>query len=199
MYKILYGAGVTPWERVSAIPAGGQASAMLDREQNGSGPPYGKALDIGCGSGIWSIDLARRGWDVTGIDITPKAIARARDRARDAGVEVRFIEGDIAALGAAEAGSGFRLVLDFGTVHGMSPEERAATGRELNSVTTEDATLLMYATAPGHRGPLPRGMSRADIEATYPGWKVTDEREFDTDGTPGSFRRAHPRWYRLQR
>ena len=172
-------------------------------EQNGSGPPCGKALnqELLAAASV-AIDLARRGWDVARIDVTHQGDGAepAIGAHGDPDVEVRFIEGDVAAHGAAEAGSGFRLVLDFGTVHGMSPEERAATGRDLNSVTTEDATLLMYATAPGHRGPLPRGMSHADIEATYPGWKVTDEREFDTDGTPGSFRRAHPAgWYRLQR
>ena len=180
------------------IAAGGQASAMLDREQNGSGPP-GKALDIGCGSGFWSVDLARRGWEVTGIDVTPKAIRRARERAREAGVEARFIEGDVAALGAAEAGSGFRLVLDFGTVHGLSAAERTAMGRDLNAIATEDAVLLMYATAAGQRGPLPNGMSRSEIEATYPGWTVTDDEAFDGSGAPKSFAKAGPRWYRLQR
>jgi SAM-dependent methyltransferase len=184
---------------MSTIASGAQASAMLDREQNGSGPPYGRALDIGCGSGIWSVELARRGWDVTGIDAIPKAVSRARERAREAGIEVRFIEADVAELEATAAGSGFRLVLDFGTVHGLSPSERVSMGRSLTSITTDDATLLMYATSPGRRGPLPRGMSRADIEATYPGWKVTVDQAFDTEGVPGSFRRANPRWYRLQR
>ena len=195
-YRFLYRVGLTPWERVSDIPAGAQAAAMLDREQNGR-RPKGKALDLGCGSGIWSVDLAKRGWEVTGIDAIPKAIARARERAREEGVEARFIAGDVSALETAGAGSGFRLVLDFGTVHGLSPAEREAVGSTLSAITTDDAILLMYATAPGHRGPLPGGMSRDDIESTYPDWTVTDEEAFDVTGTPGSFGRANPRWYRL--
>jgi SAM-dependent methyltransferase len=198
-YKLLYRVGLTPWERLVALPASQQASELLDREEAGREPPYGRALDLGCGTGIWAVELAKRGWEVTGIDITSKAIRRARERARERGVEIRFIEGDVAALRAEGIDSGFHLVLDFGTVHGLSPAQRAAVGREVNAVAVDDATLLMYATAPGRRGPLPRGVSRTDIEATYPGWTVTNEEALDASGLPGPFKRAHPCWYRLKR
>jgi SAM-dependent methyltransferase len=198
-YKITYWLGFTPWERMPNLPVAEQVSAMLDREENGRQPPYGSALDLGCGSGIWSVDLAARGWEVTGIDIVPKALRTARERAREAGVEVRFVEGDVTALRAAGVGSGFRLVLDFGTVHGLTLEQREAVGREVSAVADDDATLLMYAAAPGRRGPLPRGMSRGEIEAAYPRWTVIDEEAFDASGFPGAFEKAAPRWYRLRR
>jgi hypothetical protein len=57
----------------------------------------------------------------------------------------------------------------------------------------------MYAYAPGRRGPLPRGASRVEIEAAYPGWQVTGELAFDIAGLPESARQADPRWYRLRR
>lgn len=57
--------------------------------------------------------LAARGWEVTGVDLIPKALRRARERAREAGVELRLIEGDVTALGSADVGSGFQLLLDF--------------------------------------------------------------------------------------
>ena len=172
---------------------------MLDREEAGCSRPYGEALDLGCGSGIWTVELAKRGWEVTGIDVIPRAVARARERAREARVEARFIDGDVAALRAAGVGTGFSLVLDFGTVHGLSPTQRKEVGKEVSAVTTDDAVLLMYGTAPGRRGPLPNGLSRDDVVETYPGWELTEEEAFDATGTPGSFRRAKPRWYRLQR
>ncbi len=172
---------------------------MLDREQAALAPPFGRALDLGCGSGIWTVELAKRGWEVTGIDVIAKAVRGAEERASEADVDARFVEGDVAALRAAGVGTGFRLALDFGTVHGLSPDQREALGRELNAVCTEDAVLLMYATAPGRRGPLPAGMSRADVEAAYPGWKLTGVEAFDASGAPGSFQRARPRWYRLER
>jgi len=88
---------------------GKQAVALLDREESGREPPYGRALDLGCGTGFWSVRLAQRGWDVTGVDIVPKAVRTARERARRAGVKGAFVQGSITALSAAGAGSGFRL------------------------------------------------------------------------------------------
>lgn len=198
-YKIAYRVGLTPWERMQLLPVGEQASTMLDREENGREPPYGRALDLGCGTGIWSVKLAERGWEVTGVEVVPKALRAARERAREAGVEVRFVQGDVTALRAADVGADFRLMLDFGTVHGLTPAQRGDVGREVSAVAAPDATLLMYAAAPGRRGPLPRGMSHADVEAAYPGWKVTDEEPFDVSGAPRPMRNANPRWYRLRR
>ena len=47
-------------------------------------------LDIGCGTGRHAIELARRGWTVTGIDLSADQLRRARAKARAAGVTVRF-------------------------------------------------------------------------------------------------------------
>jgi SAM-dependent methyltransferase len=198
-YKVLYRVGLRPWERLPMLPAAEQASAMLDREENGRQPPYGQALDLGCGTGIWSVELARRGWQVTGVDMVHKAVRAARERAEGAGVEARFVDGDVTALRAASVGSGFHLVLDFGTVHGLTRAQREAVGREVSAVAAADATLLMYAVAPGRRGPLPRGASREEIDAAYPGWSVIDDDALDVSGAPTAFKKANPRWYRLRR
>jgi methylase of polypeptide subunit release factors len=86
-YKFQYLVGMTPWEQMPCLPIGEQAVALLDREESGREPPYGRALDLGCGTGIWSVRLAQRGWEVVGVDIVPKALRTARARAREAGVE----------------------------------------------------------------------------------------------------------------
>jgi SAM-dependent methyltransferase len=49
-------------------------------------PTAGRALDLACGQGIGAVWLARRGLDVLGLDISPVAIARARDLAERSGV-----------------------------------------------------------------------------------------------------------------
>jgi SAM-dependent methyltransferase len=198
-YKFQYLVGMTPWERMVTLPAGDQAIALLAREESGHEPPHGRALDLGCGTGIWSLRLAQRGWEVTGIDIVPKALRAARQRARRAGVACRFVDGSVTALSAAGIGSGFRLILDFGVVHGLSPEQVRAVGREVTAAAAEDATLLMYAVMPGRRGPLPRGVSREQVEQAYAGWTITDEERFDTTGIPRLMEQARPRWYRLRR
>jgi SAM-dependent methyltransferase len=169
------------------------------RQETGRTPPYGRALDLGCGTGIWSVFLALRGWDVTGVDVVPKAVRLARERARRADVQASFVDGSVTELAAAGVGSGFRLILDFGTVHSLPPGHVRAVGREVTAVSTGDAALLMYAFSPGHRGPLPRGIGREEIERAYEQWTITDEEAFDLTGAPHLVQKARPRFYRLRR
>jgi SAM-dependent methyltransferase len=202
-YRILYGIGVTPWEQVAKLPhVTERMSALFARQEAGREPPYGPVLDLGCGSGIWAVELAARGWQVTGIDFVPKALRRARERARDAGVELRLIEGDVTKLGSTGVGSGFPFLMDFGLFHDeLTDDQRAAMGREVSAVAAPGATLLMLAWAPGRRGPLPRGASRSDIEAAYPAWKVVDEVGHNPSGAPlyRFVKKAEPRFYWLRR
>ena len=198
-YKFQYLVGMTPWERMPSLPIGEQAAALLDREERGKEPPYGRVLDLGCGTGFWSVHLAQRGWNVTGVDIVSKALRTARKRASRAGVEVQFVEGSVTMLTAAGIGSRFDLILDFGVVHGLQPEQVRTVGREVEALASENATLLMYAFSPGRRGPLPRGISREEIEQAHSGWTITDEEAFDLRGAPGFVVKARPRFYCLRR
>jgi SAM-dependent methyltransferase len=54
----------------------------------------GRALDVGCGEGADAIWLARRGWTVTGIDISDVAVRRAREAGELAGATVEWLSGD---------------------------------------------------------------------------------------------------------
>ena len=104
---------------------------------------------------------------------------------------MRFVEGDVTRLSTTDVGSGFPFFLDFGLFHDeLKDEQRAEMGREASAVAAPGATLLMVAWAPARRGPLPRGASRADIEAAYPKWKVVEEEPFDVSAAP---------FYRLRR
>jgi len=199
-YRLLYGVGFTPWEQLATLPALTEGvSALFDREEDGHRPPYGPALDLGCGSGIWAVKLAARGWQVTGVDFVPKALRRAHERAREAGVEVRLIEGDVTALGATVVDSDYRFLLDFGLFHDLTDEQREAMGREVSAVAAPGATMLMLAWAPGRRRVLPRGASRGDIEAAYPAWKLIDDEALaDEPRAPKYVQKAHPRFYRLR-
>ena len=56
--------------------------------------PGSSILDVGCGTGRHSIELARRGFNVTGLDLSTEMLARAADAARSAGVTVEWIRSD---------------------------------------------------------------------------------------------------------
>ena len=82
----------------------------------------------------------------------------------------------------------------------MTREERLAMGREVSAVASDDATLLLDCFAPGRRGPLPRGCSRADVEEAFPGWEITDAVIADSDPDPlARALRFDELFYRLKR
>ena len=83
------------WDRILDLVVGGRGT--LD------------ALDVGCGTGFLSLELARRGHRVTGIDFAPQMLAEARKKAAAQGVAVRFEEGDAEQLPFAEGS--FDLVM----------------------------------------------------------------------------------------
>lgn len=172
----------------------------MAREENGHGPSYGPALDLGCGSAVWGVRLAKRGWEVTGVDIVEKALRRAHERVNEAGVHVRLVRADVTALRQADLGSDFRLVLDTGTFHGLTDTQREAMGREVDAVCADDATVLLDCFAPRRRRPLPRGASRADVQRAFPGWEIADVDIADSE--PDAIARLFKfdeRFYRLRR
>jgi SAM-dependent methyltransferase len=136
---------------------------------------------------------------VTGIDNIPKALRAARERARQAGVDVQFLQGDVTALRAAGVGSGFRFFLDLGCFHGLDDAQRDAMGREVSAVAAPDATLLILVWAPGSRGPLPRGANHDDIERAFPSWKIIDMDSANVSALPKPLKNVDPRCYRLGR
>jgi ubiquinone/menaquinone biosynthesis C-methylase UbiE len=53
-----------------------------------------EALDIGCGTGFLSLELASRGHRVTGVDFAPSMIAQARKKAAERRAAIRYEEAD---------------------------------------------------------------------------------------------------------
>ncbi len=182
------------------MPAGGQIEALFVREESERQRPYGRALELGCGSGIWSVKLAERGWDVTGIDNVPKALGRARRRASEARVAPRFLQADVTTMSKSGAGTGFDLILDVGCFHELSDAQRVNVGREVSAMANADATILLMAWERSQRSPMyPHGVTGKEIETAFPGWRIVHEEPMDVTGAPSDVQKANPRWYRLRR
>src|ERR1700726_4999014 len=67
------------------------AAQLVKRARVRSGQ---RVLDVACGTGVVSVTAARLGARVTGLDLTPELLERARENARIAAVEVDWHEGD---------------------------------------------------------------------------------------------------------
>ena len=67
-YELAYRVGFHPWEDAEDQPRfRAKLSELFTGEEQAWNRPYGRALDLGTGSGIWGVELARRGWQVVRI------------------------------------------------------------------------------------------------------------------------------------
>ena len=78
----------------------------------GRGLLSGRLLDAGCGTGEHALLAAAHGADATGVDISPRAIARARAKATDRSLQARFEVADVLEL--ERLGMTFDTVIDSG-------------------------------------------------------------------------------------
>lgn len=130
-------------------------------------PHKGRALDLGCGAGVYAVWLAQQGYQVTGIDFLEPALRLARQRADGKGVTLRLIQSDVLTWNAG--GEQFDLILDSGCLHSLNLAERPAYRRNLLQWLTQDGDFVLVHF--GKRNALdwrpigPRRIPRADIVA----------------------------------
>jgi SAM-dependent methyltransferase len=82
-------------------------------------PPQ-RILDLPCGQGRHAIELARRGYEVTGVDLSPYMLGVARERADASGVRVSWLAGD---MREALPGETFDVILNLFTSFGYFDDE----------------------------------------------------------------------------
>lgn len=103
-----------------------------------------RALDLGCGAGVYSSWLARQGFEVTAIDVIPKAIELARTHALVKGARVDFVEADLLEWSCERP---FDLVLDSGCLHSLISGSVALYKEKLVSLLAPSAEYVL-----GHWG-----------------------------------------------
>jgi SAM-dependent methyltransferase len=132
----------------------------------------GRLLDPGCGTGENALLAASRGADVTGIDVAPTAIARARAKASGRGLTVRFEVAD--ALDPGWLRLTADTVIDSGVFHVFGDGDRARYIASLAAVLRPAGVCYLMCFSdrqPGTWGP--RRVRAEELRAAFSdGWDV---------------------------
>jgi SAM-dependent methyltransferase len=194
-YARMYRLGITPWERYATASAG-SISALLDRAAAGRSRPLGRALDLGCGRGRYTPELARRGWQAVGVDYVPAAIEAAAARSRgEAGIS--YVVGDVTRLPEAQLGT-FDFFLDIGCFQGLDAGQRRSEAAGVSALANPGATVLLLSFGPSRWQRLVGGASQQDVETAFAGWETLAAEPADTAGLGWPMNKTAPRWYRLR-
>jgi SAM-dependent methyltransferase len=193
-YALAYRLGFTPWERYGRAAAA-SVGALLDREEAERSRPPGRALDLGCGRGQYTTELARRGWDAVGVDNISRAIDAAK---RSGDSAATFVVGDVTHLPEAELGS-FDFFFDVGCFQHLDSEQRFAEGRSVSALANPGATLLMLEFQATRMRAVVGGVTRTEVEVAFQGWEMLSVEPADTTGLGWPLTKTRPQWYRLRR
>jgi SAM-dependent methyltransferase len=138
VYRAMYRFGFKPWDSGVSPPE------LKELIEGPEARTPGRALDLGCGTGTNAIYMAQHGWDVTGIDFTPRAIGLARAKVEASNAKPRIILGDVTKLEELGVGKGFSLVFDLGCLHSIPEGRRDAYARGVTEVTVPGADFLVF-------------------------------------------------------
>lgn len=132
----------------------------------------GQVLDSGCGTGENTLLAAAHGASAVGIDLSARAIARARAKAAERGLAVRFETGDALRLG--DLGLTFDVIIDSGVFHVFDDEARTRYVSSLASVLAPGGHCYLICFSdrqPGEFGP--RRVSQDELRAAFSdGWSI---------------------------
>lgn len=152
----------------------------------------GTVLDAGCGTGENALYIAALGVPVLGFDVAGTALAMAREKAAERGIEAEFVAAD--ALRLEGLPRRFATVLDCGLFHTFDGAERPGYLASLASVTEHGGTLyvLCFSDEGPDTGPHP--VSQDELRAAFrpgSGWTVAaiepdrvQTRFHDANGAP---------------
>ncbi|MGW0464931.1 class I SAM-dependent methyltransferase [Streptomyces sp. NPDC003027] len=157
--------------------------------------PGGRVLDLGCGPGRNALHLASLGFRVDAVDLSPQAIAWAEERAREAGADIRFHQGDAFELAATSLTGPYDLIHDSGCFHHLPPHRRVSYLGLLDRLLAPGGHLALTCFAAGENG-MGSEVSDADLyrqSALHGGLAYTPEslRRIFSDLTEVELRRMN--------
>jgi len=113
-----------------------------------------RILDLGTGPATQAMNLAKRGFDVVGTDISPSAIKKAKAAAKAAGLAIEFRVDDI--LTSRLPASLVDVIMDRGVFHVLPPEKRSVYADTVHRILRPHGWLLLKCFSdkqPGTFGP----------------------------------------------
>lgn len=167
--------GLADWYDTDFAPdplAEPSGATLLRLVGSGSGP----LLDVGCGTGNYSVGLAALGWEVTGIDLSKDMLRRAREKGIDAH------RGDAAALPFADAS--FDAAVS--TFTHTDFDDFGAVVREVARVLRPGTHFVYLGPHPCFVGPHSRFIEGRGVPELHPGYdrpgRYTDGAGFSPEG-----------------
>ncbi len=133
----------------------------------------GAVLDVGCGTGEHALLAAALGLPVLGVDVAETALAMARKKAVDRGIEAEFAVAD--ALHLEGLGRRFRTVLDCALFHTFNGAERPGYVASLAAVAEPGGTLYVLCFSDEGPGIGPHPVREEELRAAFQpgsGWQI---------------------------
>jgi SAM-dependent methyltransferase len=172
--------GMTPWDTGISPPE------LLEAISGPQALPPGRALDIGCGTGTNSLALAKRGWQVLGVDFAEPAITQANIKAANEHDEISRVSGSVRFLCAdvtrLEAPSiPYTLVLDLGCLNGIAYELRSTYAQIVDEQAAPGSLFLLYTHLPHPERKGPLGCTPEEIDVLFGRTFTLEHREMGYD------------------
>jgi SAM-dependent methyltransferase len=169
----------TPWDE--SYTGGTPAPWDIGRPQDAfvrlaaDGRLHGRVIDVGCGTGEHTLLAAAAGADALGLDISQRAIARAREKAAARDIKARSQVGDALRLAdEVPPGGAFGAVIDSGVFHVFGDDDRPGYVASLASVTKPGGHVHLMCCSdrqPGTEGP--RRVTQGELRSAFrDGWTV---------------------------
>jgi tellurite methyltransferase len=167
----------------------GTEPTSLAREVSDLLPPGARVLDLGCGEGRDSVFFASRGFEVTGVEVSLAGLRKAERLARERGLEVRWLHGDMAHVSLDGA---FDLVYSCGAIHYVPRRERARLFPRLKALTLPGGyhACIVFTDRRVYRekGEVMDCFVPGELTGAYANWRILRREErlitCAQDGTP---------------
>jgi len=102
----------------------------------------GKALDVACGTGNYSLCLARNSFSVTGVDFSKEALKIAQRKAQRQKLQIKFIYADVLSL-TKVLHEKFNFILDYSLLHHINSDKITAYVSQFLHLLKKKGRLLM--------------------------------------------------------